>query len=631
MSADGRDKPSGPFKSLQSSPRVTDPRAGFKSAEPSGQFLGVEAISSGASRDWGHEEEEFKRTESGNYRIEQFERTASGSYVIPQFERTKSGRYRTPTAAGANVVRVGKILASILDALVRSIRSRGRNTLDIAQRAIEVWFDEPELVLSTTPNAIAVGSQVAYESEKGEGEWILPLFMAGVRHIGIQQTTGPADLCRFAEQLGLLTPTPESVDQFRDWIWADGAAGLVLDVRMSYLEAFEALDLAPPPVIPELIAGTVELRTTSGVPELVSSDERDALEHSFHAPIVAFEEAARTGQLAGDDRERIALRAASADGEMWALAELETAITDVRLAKAVAPERIANALWARISTQVDVPLLRILVELVGARDEHSRTIVSALERVPLGATIARTVVVATPVALAGLHRVLADASPRVSAELMHGLLARAEGDVGAFDGLVKLGHAAGLREFLAWVDPGKLTPALAGTLGYVMTESFGDSVDVSSLLPRIPGPAAVALLGVLSPATLLRMKSHLKRLLRNALGNDLVRLLETLVKTEARECVRIIGEEIEETGAAQWSAVATRGSLRALIAYGFGADYVLPLVRSRKAPVEVRLAALDAMAAEPELLAEAARWRPGGMLDDPEIRRRLKALRKEEE
>ena len=297
MSGDGQDKTGGPSRTPQSLPAVTDRRSGFESADPSGQFLGVEEISSGARRDWNADEHDFKRTESGNYNVDKFERTASGNYVIPQFERTQSGRYRTPTTAGTEVVRIGKILVSVLDALVRSIRARGRNTVEIAQRAIDVWLDEPDLTLSTTPNAIAVGPQVVYEMKKGEGEWILPLFMAGVRHIGVQRTTGPADLCRFAEQLGALQPTPDSVEQFRDWIWADGAAGLVLDVRMSYLEAFEALDLSPPPIVSMIITGEIDVETRGAMPDSASEEERALFETQLQYPFQAYETALRAGSL----------------------------------------------------------------------------------------------------------------------------------------------------------------------------------------------------------------------------------------------------------------------------------------------------------------------------------------------
>ena len=631
MSGDGRNNTGGSAKTPQSLPVVTDPRSDFESGDPSGRFLGVEEISSGANRDWSTEEQDFKRTDSGNYDLDRFERTASGNYVIPQFERTQSGRYRTAVATGTEAVRIGKVLVSVIDALVRSIRARGRSTLDIAQRAIDLWLDEPDLTLSTTPNAIAVGPQVVYETQKGEGEWILPLFMAGVRHIGVQRSTSPADLCRFAEQLGELKPTPDSVEQFRDWVWADGAAGLVLDVRMSYLEAFEALDLSPPPIVPMLLTGQIEVEATSSLPKSADEKERTKFEQKLQAPFLAYEAALQSGSLEVDDRERIALRATSADGEMWALAELETAITDVRLARAVAPERIANALWARITTQVDVPLLRILAELVTARDEHSRMIVSTLERVPLGGTIAKTIPLNSTPALAEAHRFLSAAPQRVAIALVHGLLSRAGGDVGFFDGLVQLARMGELRQFQSWIDPGKLTPDEAATIAYVMNESFGDTVDYSSLLAKAPLNASIVLVTVLSPASVLRMKSVVKRLLADAQGDELVRLLEALVKKQAPECVRLIGEEIDATGADGWPAIAVRGSFRALMAYGFGKDHVLPAVWSKQAPKEVRLAALDAMAGSPQLLAEAARWRVRGMLDDPEIRRRLKALRKEED
>ena len=582
-----------------------------------------------ASRDWGGSEAQFRRTGSGNVPVERFDRTGSGSFVIPQFERTKSGRYRTPSERGVDVVRVGKVLTSVLDALVRSIRAGGRNVLEIAQRALQIWHDEPDMILILAPNAIAVGSQVAYEAKDGAGDWILPLFMSGVRRISLRPNAGPGDLCRFAEQLGKLEPTPSSVTRFRDWVWSDGASGLVLDSRMSYTEAFEALDVQFPTVVSGIASGDLLVPVTL-FPQTAPVGSGAVLKEALQTEFQTLREAREDGRVASTGRERDALRAGCSDPELWGIAELETAISDSRLIKAVAPERIANALWSRLTIATDSPVVRILTDLYSIADEHSVAILTLLERAPLGPTLARALTVESPGLLVAVDRFIAVCPTRVASGFVHELLARADDDVEIFDALVQLVSGVGGKQFTAWIEPGLLSPEAATTLAFLSAESFADGTDLSKIVSKAPNRAAVALVEALPAPTLLKMKAQLKRLMMAASGKSLSRLVVKLRKTGARECIKIIGDDLLEHGGEDWSEEALKSAFEGLVGVGLGSEYVMPIVRSRRAPTSARLAALDSLAGDQELLAEASRWRPSEVIDDPDMKKRLKALRKED-
>ena len=599
----------------------------FSRDRSSGKLTAIGPAS--GSRDWGGSESQFKRTGSGNVRVERFDRTGSGSFVIPQFERTKSGRYQTPSERGVDVVRVGKVLTSVFDALVRSIRAGGRNVLEIAQRALQIWRDEPDMVLVLAPNAIAVGSQVAYEAQDGAGEWILPLFMSGVRRISLRPHAGPGDLCRFAEQLGELEPTPASVTRFRDWVWSDGASGLILDSRMSYTEAFEALDVQFPEVVSAVATGDLRIPVAS-FPQTPPVGAGAVLREALQTEFQTLREAREEGRVISTARERDALRAGCSDPELWGIAELETAISDSRLTKAVAPERIANALWSRLTAATDSAVVRILTDLYSVADEHSIAILSLLERAPLGPTLARALVTQSPGLLVAVDRLIAVCPARVASGFVHELLTRADDDVEVFEALVQLVAGVGGKQFSAWIEPGLLSPEAATTLAFLASESFADGTDLSQIVSKAPNRAAVALVESLPAPALLRMKGQLKRLLKTSSGQNLSRLVVKLRNTGARECIKLVGDDLLEHGGEDWSDAALQSAFEGLVGVGLGSEYVMPIVRSRRAPTAARLAALDSLAGDQDLLAEASRWRPSEVIDDPDMKKRLKALRKED-
>lgn len=634
MAHDDRDRP-GPEseeqtdRSGQRTPQVGVAALPARDASKSGPFpilprSAIESPELVAQRT--AEEQAFVRSESGNFDVTAVSETQSGGFHVPEFERTQSGRVRVSGEGEAESARVGKVVSSLMNALVRSIRASSRNVLEIATRCLEVWSSEPTLELTVTPSALAVGKEVVFEAQRGEGEWILPLFMAGARAFRVYDTASPADLCRFADQLGRLVPSPESVSRFRDWIWCDGASGLFIELRMSYVDAFEALDLHAPDAVTRIARGEADVPQAESNRAVAARVNPAALRARFDDPIEALSKLHQLGHLRTTPAERQAMKAACSEPDLWAVAELEAAISDVRLARVVAPERIANGLWARLSGAVDAPVLRLLVDLVESEDSHSKTIMSVLARAPLGPTLAKNLQADARAVAGVLSQLLASAPGRLSGSILLGLLVRAETDVDVYQLLVAIVAGMDPRALQGMVGRVPLTPEAASTLAYLVVEGHGEHAQLDFLLEDASANRVAAILCTMSPPLMVRHRKYLSSTIEGAEGAALAALISKLAGSGAKELLKVLGDELAETGGAHWEYAQLTETSAALARAGMAADYVLPLIRSKRLDESVRAAALDGLAEVPEMLEEVGTWRLTEVLGTKSLRDRFNAL-----
>jgi hypothetical protein len=567
---------------------------------------------------------------SGNYQIA-FEKTESGNYRIPDF-RTSGARssYRSLHGEGASpVVKQWKLLASILDALVRTFETGGPNTELIAQRLLAVWRDEPHVRLALATNGLLVGDLLAFEINTREGEWIQPAYLAGLRTVHLTGATTADDLHRMGHELSVLRLEADSVRRFADWLWSDGPGGLAVTTEMSYTDLFALIDLRTTPGIDAVIAGrsAAEALKPGAFAAAMASAAPEALEAYFQRPFLRYAESLQTGRLPLDDDQRRHLARLCDDPEQWLALESRAALDDARLARLLPPQRLAEGILADIGRGVGARLIGLVTRLHAAGDEHGQATLRLLGLETLGARLAQHLRPESEGIVQALTFMFRDMGPPVALDLVHGLLARADDDAGAFDvvcGIVRSVPVAKLREL---IDPTRLTAETGGTLVFAMREAETEPAYLSALLAAAPPGPAVAMLRNMPAGSLTKLRVQVRDRLHNTSGHEQEELLRALVAAEDVDSLTLLGEAMLEGLATHWKRNLVVGAANAMARQGLGERFLLPLFRARKESTALRLCALDALRQDPAVLEQALRRRPGDLIDAPEVRKRLKELR----
>ena len=183
---------------------------------------------------------------------------------------------------------------------------------------------------------------------------------------------------------------------------------------------------------------------------------------------------------------------------------------------------------------------------------------------------------------------------------------------------------ASAQALFARIAPNQLPPALGAVLLRAALDAHTPAAVLAGVIERMPLPTALAALTA-CPELLAATGAALERKMLADPAACAAHLPE-LARSQP-EAARIAGRVVLARQGAGFGADTLKTALLAVVRAGLGAELVLPLWETRAAASHVRLAALSALEAQPELLRRALAPRVGNMLEPPEIREAVEELR----
>jgi hypothetical protein len=525
--------------------------------------------------------------------------------------------------AGAALVKHWRVLGSALDALVRSVRTKAPAVAQLAERTLAQWQHHPEVLLFGA-GEITSGEHLALQAAGDAGQWVLPAWAAGLRRLRPRRDAGSDDMLRLAEELAALETSVVAFARFRDWLWTGGAAGFEVQLDTSAMELIEAADAEA------LLASTNDQRAEAarGKPEVPPPDgELDAtsLRQEFGAPLEHYTQVAANARLHLLPDEITALRTFGDDLQWWAPAEVDLLAARPELQPGMPPARLAHRLVAQLGASASAGMMRFVLTLRADKDPWVRQVATALDAEPVGEAIARGAVLDDGQVVQALRDLLTSAPQSLRLRIASGILERSSG-----------ADAPLVTRFISWFGVDKFVAALEGaTLGLAAAKCLTELAVAEKqpeLLVALVGAAqpatAVAVLAALPGDALAKFRPQIRRLLSStapadaAQGQWKIGLVQALVAADTPEVTRVIAEHLEAIAAMVDDRLL--GAAAATMArHNLGRDHLLPLVGNTKAAPRVRIAALDALAANASLMDEALKFRMGELLDEKTVRDRL--------
>jgi hypothetical protein len=525
-----------------------------------------------------------------------------------------------------------RTLGRALDALVRTARTHGAAVETAAWRLRDAWLAVERAPIRFGPTELYVRDDVALGGSDEEVRWLLPIFMAGLRQIAPRDSVTVYELCQLAEELARCEPEVSSLERFRDWLWGGGAAaGFEVELQTSFMEAVEAelpeavvapdgfleggLTAARLPGVQTLEAGSIELAAL----DLDAVSTREEFDASLDAAV-------EDEPPVMHEARRVALRYLCEAPGRWSLCEATAIVAIPALQVDCSPEALARQLADALRENLDVDVIDLLASSVRRNDPFARAVLRGLDYPGLPAAAIGAFARADDG-----HRVLgnllAAVSPELASRVAHALLDGASSETALFDIALRIVTSLGAVRFIGLLDVPALRPPEAHSLGALFAERDDVVELLAPLVPQVPRPALPRLLEALPPEVRPRLAPALGARWAELSGGFVETQLAPLFIGAGAEGVRTLAEALVAQHGEGWSVESVRMLGRALVRARLFTDICMPLVRSKRIPVPVRIALCDAAEADPEVAAAVSRWHPGELLDPPELRARLRSLR----
>lgn len=467
-----------------------------------------------------------------------------------------------------------RALGRAFDALVRSVRTHGHVIEGAAERAHTLWHALNDAPMEVSATRVLVGGRVALDSGEIEVRWLLPAFMAGMRRLTPRPEVSAEDIRLLGDALARLESDVVAIERFRDWLWSGAATGFEVELQNSFMEALDDL------VVEGAVDGgtydpgntvaavrTDVMRSLSQQAVMISATmlAEAARRDEFDLPLGTAAPQADASIFAVPGTEAAALRALCEDEDRWALDETALLLAHRSLYEVSRPERVA----------------RTVLDLV-ARDPHGAAVVlldaltvNARRSDPFAREVLRVLDRETFAAAIAAALLRAPSNARRVVEV-----------------LLVVGDTTRRRLARSLLEHAAQEPAWVHALAEMMQSSGGRLGPILMDASEVPPPAHIAVL--------------------TRIAGDAA--LDALF-ARARE------------DADRWVGLALGALCRAAIERGRGLAVVAPFVRDRAISATARVEALDIAQAFPDLCAELSAWRPGELLDAPEVREKLRAMR----
>jgi hypothetical protein len=548
-----------------------------------------------------------------------------GDAPPPASVKLRRPRRAAVAGPGGDAQRRLQELGDVLDALVRGIARRDPLADGLARRAHELWLEEQQVVLHWRPTELRAGPRLVLAASVDGGRFILPGYAAGLRALAIRPASVPADIMRLARRLAALEEGTLDGAGFAAWLWRGGALGLDAAQSVGTDELGEALI---DPSVPEAELWAACSARVVGVfsdlaQKAAAALPAAALEARFRAPIERMEQRARAGELGLSIEDAQCLRSVADAPGLWAAAELKLVSQQAELRGVLPAAHLGLRLVDLIdgADAIDADLLGLCASLAAGSGLDLQG--PPLDIELLGAALGRKVL------QGGLRsQLLLELVERAEPALLGGVLThlceRAREQDVAVQAMTLLSRHWGARSLFARIQIGQLESGLAIAL---VEAALDEGMQVPELLQQLDLMSLETVLRVLcaQPALLPPAQPMLERLIAEqpqASGPLLPALIQAGPAGARAAGTVLLGQQ-----GAGLAVPVLRPALIALVRSGHGVAFVLPLWEARGNASSVRLAALGALEADADLVAQAVRGRKVAMLEPPEIREALEELR----
>ncbi len=535
-----------------------------------------------------------------------------------------------------------KGIATAIDALVQANRTSPAALDLIAERAVQQWSEMGGGALEVKGTELLGGGQVVLSYESGQGPWLLPAFMAGVRTFRILPTCRPSDMRTLTDELRTLRPEADALARFRDWIWSDGAEGFEVELHMSFMEVMDAA-VTDDTHHDALMAFRGESVTSFGVDaQLIASHELDvaALRDEFNVPLELFTRKVARDALRLDPDDAATLADGCENSYGWTRIEIaltlghpemRSAITPQRLPEmrsAITPQRLARLITQQLSEALDDRALDLLASLGSREDPYVRALAEALDDPSLGESLAGR---ATPNAKSALaiRKFFGVCSPKVAIGLATGLVERAKRSPEVFPWVRGVALDLGVPAFMQHLLSHGVREEVAPTVLELVLSTDCTREMLVELFKILPPRVAAAMVVKLPPLRFRQMVDFTATLLAKAEADAVNVLVPALVEADLPESGTLVGQCLQRTLGVGWSTRALHTSCAYLLAKGLGRQFLLPVARASKAEPRVRLLALRTLSTDLALVEESSRWSFSELIEPPEVRARLQEMRKQ--
>jgi hypothetical protein len=206
------------------------------------------------------------------------------------------------------------------------------------------------------------------------------------------------------------------------------------------------------------------------------------------------------------------------------------------------------------------------------------------------------------------------------------LLDRALDDETAHQAVGLLAEWYGAVQICEWVLAPSLVKDAARVLGAALGRTAAAPTEITRIVGAAPMDAAVALLRALPAKALGELGKTLRFLWGRAKPDTIEAVAGLMVRGAAPDNLKMLADMLVAGKCNTWHGKTLYALCGALVERGFGRSHVLPLAMNRAATESVRLVAIDCLARDRELAAEATRFRMSVMLESGKVRERFKQL-----
>lgn len=530
-----------------------------------------------------------------------------------------------------------------LDGAVRAV---GNITNDpaAADAAVDAlcaaWTDTGSVPLRLAGAAVAVADEPALSADGEHGQWIWPAAAAGLRRVQPRSGVDPDAYRELVEQLAALDRSDDAVRTFRRWLWAGGNGAFDFDVG---------------PALADRLGG---IAATEGARSDVDNDRlrfvqqrtvafarrqqgRDALAEQADARIATYLAELTQGTLTLTGAAATELRFAAEDGDFWTRQLAEVIASNDGLRAATAAERAARLV---LETFRHGPTFDAIATVHGlqpeaaahggaAADESDVTaqwLVALRHSVSdsaLGKATGRGVAL-DAVAVARLNVLMRDTATPFSVGVATGLLERAGGGDEAVKAVAQVCKAVGMTQVWSLAELSGLSDGVARGIAQVLKLCDEGADKYADLVVACPATVAAWILRNAPPHVRSRIESRLHQVFRSRDPTENTPLVEALIATESPSSMKALGEVLLKTRGAGWAGRIVPDLCAAIVKARLAGEFLVPLFRDREADTMLRLLVLRSMDAEPDLLAEATKFRVTDVMEPKEIQARCKAIRR---
>jgi hypothetical protein len=504
------------------------------------------------------------------------------------------------------------------------------NQRAVAERSARAWRRVRASALDVEATRLHVGGDLALQADNDHAQWVLFAFMAGVRRIQPRRAMTTEDLIRFTQALVALEPTVDSIEQFRDWLDADGAQGFDVRIHTSFREVFEEIDLEEEREFRHEFAMARFEAPSTGDAVWVAARDLDvvSMRKEFEVPIETYQSAVGVGGGSGgmSDDELAAIGKRCDDPNAWTSAELEAVLALPELRTAMTPEHMARRVVTRLSEEADERFLLLLARMNTKNDPFQQAVARALGTSEVGEIIARQLHLEGDEAVEALGKFLVLSPAPLATAVVGGILDRAIDDTSAYRAACLLSEWYGSAQICEWVLAPNLAREAARVLGAALAHTSATPADVTRIVGAAPIESALALLRVLPPETLRDLGKPLRFLWGRAKANVVEQVAVLMVRGGSPDNLKMLAELFVTGKTDRWKGQTLYALCGALVDHGFGRSHVLPVAMNRGASEGVRLIAIDCLARNAELADEATRFRMSALFESSEVRARFRKL-----